>query len=58
MSEGFIAQLWNIVGRSNLVNMFIRHLHTQIMNSVTLKCFYQVAKKFIFQVGGSIYQNI
>ena len=32
-SEGSISQLWNTVGRSNLVYMFITHSNTQIVNN-------------------------
>ena len=36
-SEGSISQLWNTVGRYNLVYMFIRHSNTQIVNNVMLE---------------------
>ena len=36
-SEGSLSQLWNAVGRENLIYMLIGHSYTQIMNNVTLE---------------------
>ena len=54
-SEGSISQLWNIVGRYNLVYMFIRHLYTQNVNNVTLERFCNMYKKIFYSEWGALY---
>ena len=52
-SKGSISQLWNTVGRYNLVYLFTRHSYTstQSVNNVTLEWFVTCIKRYYNQCG-------